>query len=157
MAAGVTTSRLADRLSAPGGKNSCPWGDPEHVAAGLRVRLACEPASVPVARSWLREWWQSMGLPGELPPHIQLALTEAVTNAVRHAGCDDFEVAPVLTEESVILSVCDQGRGEEQADPGLGLGIAIIEALATSVDFEDIRPGFRVTMRFDRPSWEGGA
>jgi hypothetical protein len=33
--------------------------------------------------------------------------------------------------------------------------MAIIEALAQSVDFQDAHPGTRVTMRFDRHAYEG--
>jgi serine/threonine-protein kinase RsbW len=134
-------------------------GDPAQVDLGeLHLRLACEPASVPQARMRLQEWWRRRGMRGELPTDIQLAVTEAATNAVRHAGCDDFEMTARLTDDSVIVSVSDTGTGRVEGRRGrsLGLGLAIIRELAESVCFEHADPGTRVTMRFDRDA-HGGA
>jgi anti-sigma regulatory factor (Ser/Thr protein kinase) len=89
-------------------------------------------------------------LPDNLLPDVQLAVTEAAANAVRHARCDYFDVDARLTDERLIVSVSDRGPGNPHASPGLGYGKEIIRTLATSVEFEDTKPGTRVTMRFDR-------
>jgi two-component sensor histidine kinase len=87
-------------------------------------------------------------MPADLIVNVGLAVTEAAANAVRHSGCDDFEVRGWTTGASLIVCVWDQGRGRAHPDPGGGLGIRIVRALAESVDFEDTHPGTRVTMRF---------
>jgi two-component sensor histidine kinase len=84
-----------------------------------------------------------------------LALTEATTNAVRHAfpgTGGQFVVDGWVRGPMLILSVCDRAAGLTQLSParGLGLGRPIITRLAESVDFEDADPGTRVTMRFRR-------
>jgi serine/threonine-protein kinase RsbW len=126
-------------------------GDTTHATISeFHVRLECEAQSVPQARAQLREWWQHLFLPDNLLPDVQLAVTEAAANAVRHARCDYFDVDARLTDERLIVSVSDRGPGNPHASPGLGYGKEIIRTLATSVEFEDTKPGTRVTMRFDR-------
>src|SRR5579859_6293538 len=114
------------------------------------ARLPCDPASVPQARRGLRDWFLRLRGDTDLLIDIQLAVTEAVANVVRHAGCDEFEVTARLTEESLIVAVSDPGPGRPRHDPGLGVGKEIIRKLAGSVAYHDTRPGTRVTMRFDR-------
>lgn len=96
----------------------------------------------------MSEWCQALGLHHETVGNIQLAVTEAAANAVRHSGCDDFEIRGWTSDLTLTVCVWDQGRGLPDPDPGAGLGIRIIRALAESVDFEATQPGTRVTMRF---------
>jgi serine/threonine-protein kinase RsbW len=117
-------------------------------AAGFQLRLPCEPASVPQARAQVREWCLEAQIRGDVVADVQLAVTEAATNAVRHADCLDFEVRGRMSDAALVVSVWDQGPGREDPDPGGGLGKRIISALADSVHFERTEPGTRVTMRF---------
>lgn len=117
-------------------------------SADFHARLPCEPTSVPQARARLRDWCHDMRMPADLVVNVGLAVTEAAANAVRHSGCDHFEVRGWTTDASLIVCVWDQGRGRRDPDPGAGLGIRIVRALAASVDFEDTHPGTRVTMHF---------
>jgi anti-sigma regulatory factor (Ser/Thr protein kinase) len=87
-------------------------------------------------------------MPGDLVASVQLAVTEAAANAVRHSDCVDFEIRGRISDATLIIFVWDQGRGRGDPDPGAGLGTGIIRALADSVDFDDTHPGTRVTMRF---------
>jgi serine/threonine-protein kinase RsbW len=114
------------------------------------LRFECDERSVRQVRARLRGWCQRLYLPDDLLPDVLLAVSEAAANAVRHTGCDYFEVAARLTEESVIVVVSDPGPGDPDAPAGPGYGKDLIRKLATSVDFENIEPGTRVTMRFDR-------
>jgi serine/threonine-protein kinase RsbW len=107
--------------------------------------LPCDAASVPQVRTRLRHWLDRLRVASEPFADIQLAITEAVGNVVRHAGCDEFEVTADLTEETLTVSVSDPGL--PQADPRLGVGRQIIRALTTSVVYEDTTLGTRVTMR----------
>jgi hypothetical protein len=53
----------------------------------FRLHLPCETASVPQARARVRAWCNELRIAGELNAAIQLAVTEAATNAVQHSGC----------------------------------------------------------------------
>jgi serine/threonine-protein kinase RsbW len=96
----------------------------------------------------VREWCQALGLRHDTVADIQLAVTEAAANAVRHSGCDEFEIRGWVEGPSLTVCVSDGGRGLREPDPGAGLGIPILRQLAESVDFEATEPGTRVTMRF---------
>jgi anti-sigma regulatory factor (Ser/Thr protein kinase) len=117
-------------------------------SASFNVRLPCRTGSVPEARGRVRRWCQGLGVRRDLAADIQLAVTEAAGNAVRHSGCDEFEIRGWVSDLALNVCVWDEGNGLPAPDPGAGLGIGIIRALAGSVEFEDTRPGTRVTMRF---------
>lgn len=117
-------------------------------SADFQLRLPCEPPSVPRARARVREWCRDTGIRGDHIADVQLAVTEAAANAVRHSGCIDFEIRGSVSEEGLVVCVWDQGQAREEHEASTGLGTQIIRALAESVDFEDTRPGTRVTMRF---------
>jgi serine/threonine-protein kinase RsbW len=103
---------------------------------------------VPQGRAQVRAWCRHLGLRDEIIADIQLAVTEAAANAVRHSGCGEFEIRGWTSPGRLVVSVWDRGHGLSDPDPGAGLGIRIIRALAESVDFEATQPGTRVTMRF---------
>jgi serine/threonine-protein kinase RsbW len=126
-----------------GGTTRTPVGP-----AGFELRLPCEFNSVPQGRAQVRAWCRDLGLGDEILADIQLAVTEAAANAVRHSGCDEFEIRGWTSDGRLIVSVWDRGHGLRDPDPGAGLGIRIIRALAESVDFETTQPGTRVTMCF---------
>ena len=121
--------------------------------AYLHLRFPCEPGSVPQARERVRGWCHEARTRGDVVADVQLAVTEAATNAVRHSGCVDFEIHGRMTDATLTVFVWDQGRGRGNPEPGAGLGTRIIRALAESVDFEDTHPGTRVTMRFPRRTY----
>jgi serine/threonine-protein kinase RsbW len=128
-----------------------PMGNTTQTGPGeFHLSLACEPASVPEARTRLRDWFDRLRLAGDRLMDIQLAVSEAVANVVRHAGCDHFDLTACWTAKGLTVSVSDPGPGLPQADRSFGVGREIIRKLATSVDFEETTPGTRVTMRFDR-------
>jgi anti-sigma regulatory factor (Ser/Thr protein kinase) len=123
---------------------------PTAESADFHLRLPCDPASVPQARSHVRDWCREAQLRGDIVSDVQLAVTEVATNAVKHSGCDDFEVQGWMSDSTLFVSIWDQGQGRADRKPGAGLGTRIIRALADSVDFERTEPGTRVTMRFPR-------
>lgn len=110
---------------------------------------------MPQGRAQVRDWCHELGLDSEIIADIQLAFTEAAANAVRHSGCDEFEVRGWTSGGSLVVCVWDRGHGLRDHDPGAGLGIGIIHSLAESVDFEATRPGTRVTMRFSVTPTDG--
>lgn len=117
-------------------------------SAEFQLRLPCDPASVPQARHRVRGWCHDARIRGDIVANVQLAVTEAATNAVRHTDCVDFEIQGRLDEATLTVSVWDQGRERSDLKPSAGMGTRIIRALTDSVDFEDTHPGTRVTMRF---------
>jgi serine/threonine-protein kinase RsbW len=138
------------------GKSPRDVPGPKQTGAELEsfhVRLPCEAASVPQAREQVREWCHEARIRGDVVADVQLAVTEAVTNAVRHSACVDFEIQGWITRTTLIVSVWDHGRGRGDPEAGAGLGTRIIRALADSVDIEDAQPGTRVTMRFPRHAY----
>jgi serine/threonine-protein kinase RsbW len=114
----------------------------------FRLRLPCEPASVPQARAQVRKWCQELAIPDRLLADVLLAVGEAAANAVRHSGAAELETRGWTSETSLIVCVSDHGRGLPDHTPDTGYGLAVIHALTESVEFEDARPGTRVTMRF---------
>jgi anti-sigma regulatory factor (Ser/Thr protein kinase) len=78
------------------------------------------------------------------PDAVALAVTEAVTNAVVHAYADATEpgeievVAQRVSEDSLEILVCDDGRGmlPRHDSPGVGLGLPLVATLAESFEVQ---------------------
>jgi anti-sigma regulatory factor (Ser/Thr protein kinase) len=119
----------------------------------FHVRHPCEASSVPQAREQVREWCHQARIRGDVVADVQLAVSEAATNAVRHSKCVDFEIQGWMRHATLIVSVWDHGQGRGDPEPAAGLGTRIIRALADSVDIQDTHPGTRVTMRFPRHTY----
>ena len=113
----------------------------------LRVTLD-DSSDVGEARRVAGALARSLGFDEVRRGGVALAVTEAAANAVRHSGCDEFEIRAWARDHNLTVCVWDQGHGLPEPDSGAGLGIRIIRTLAESVDFEDTQPGTRVTMRF---------
>jgi serine/threonine-protein kinase RsbW len=81
------------------------------------------------------------GVPGDLIEAVQIAVSEAVSNAVIHAYHAVSHTGTVAIElriahPAVHLTITDEGTGmvPRRDSPGAGLGLGIIANLATSVD-----------------------
>jgi serine/threonine-protein kinase RsbW len=120
----------------------------------VRLRIPARAEYVALARLALSGLADIAALPEELVADLKLALTEAVSNSVRHAygeGGGFVSVAYELGQDSLSVEVVDDGEGfDPERPPALegeeltegGLGIAIIRTIAD--DFElDSRPGVR--------------
>jgi serine/threonine-protein kinase RsbW len=120
----------------------------------VRLRIPARAEYVALARLALSGLADIVALPEELVADLKLALTEAVSNSVRHAygeGGGFVSVAYELGHDSLAVEVVDDGEGFDPERPPLlegeeltegGLGIAIIRTIAD--DFElDSRPGVR--------------
>ena len=86
---------------------------------------------------------------------IQLAVTEACANVVRHAypgAPGDVLCECEATENEVVIRVSDWGVGWDHpsAQPGLGLGIPLIERLSDSAMHSHSRGITLMEMRFTR-------
>jgi serine/threonine-protein kinase RsbW len=117
----------------------------------LVLELAPVPASVAEARAAIR------GLIGgaAVDHHaVLLAVSEAVTNAVRHAygkrpDRGRVRVTAELEDDRLHVRVTDWGRGlgAPGEDPGAGFGLPLIERLTDELDIRT-GPGTRVHMQF---------
>ena len=93
--------------------------------------------------------------------NIAMAVREAAVNAVLHGNARDpnkkFFVAYETTDESLVITVTDQGSGLDPGvipDPlapenlmkGSGRGIFLIRAFMDEVKFRNVEPGTEVTL-----------
>jgi anti-sigma regulatory factor (Ser/Thr protein kinase) len=85
---------------------------------------------------------------------IALALSEAFGNAVRHAYPDavgDVHVSVDSGTNEISVTVADTGVGiaRPTQEPGLGLGLQLIDALTTTRMIDSDPTGTTLTMRFN--------
>lgn len=111
----------------------------------MSVELPARAESVPMMRHLLRSALERSGVDEETRADLLLALTEACSNVVRHAGdVDSFSVDVTVGAGSCCIEVADAGRGFDALRRGAasgepatsGRGIELIDAL---VDRADIR------------------
>jgi serine/threonine-protein kinase RsbW len=126
----------------------------------VRLRIPARAEYVALARLALSGLADLAALPEELVADLKLALTEAVSNSVRHAygeGGGFVSVAYELGHDSLAVEVVDDGEGfdparesepvGEELSEG-GLGIAIIKSIADEFELRS-SPGVRgSTLRF---------
>lgn len=113
----------------------------------LRLLLPSEARSVPLARKVLSHALGVMGVSRECVDDIELAISEACTNVLDHAGAHDaYEVLAGIEGEFCIVEVCDEGHGfAAEAPPAEGVlvdaeaergrGIQLMKALVDALDF----------------------
>jgi anti-sigma regulatory factor (Ser/Thr protein kinase) len=113
-----------------------------------RFRLAGVPASVPRARHRVRAVLEPAGID---PAKIELAVTEAVSNAVRHgyrgvAGWVEVELS--VDDRSVDVVVRDYGVGlsPHPESEGLRVGLTMMQSLSDRLELEG-GPGLGTTVR----------
>jgi anti-sigma regulatory factor (Ser/Thr protein kinase) len=107
------------------------------------------------ARRTFTRFAASVGLSGSRLEGLRLALSEAVTNAVKHAyrGSDRGQVhvsATVAADELWVL-VVDNGCGHQTpaAEPGLGVGLALMASESDGCEvLERAEGGTEARMRF---------
>jgi len=120
----------------------------------VRLRVPARAEYIALTRLALTGLADIVSLPEELLADLKLALTEAVSNSVRHAysdGAGFVSIAYQLTGDAIAIEVVDDGKGfDPDRPPPLegeeltegGLGIAIIRTIAD--DFElSSQPGVR--------------
>jgi anti-sigma regulatory factor (Ser/Thr protein kinase) len=89
---------------------------------------------------------------------VELAVSEAVNNAVLHAyrdrdpaaGPGKVQLTAVVRDDELRITVTDEGIGMRPRvdSPGAGLGLALMGTLADRIDIDQRRGGTRVTLAF---------
>ncbi|MFC5181360.1 ATP-binding protein [Actinomadura harenae] len=113
----------------------------------LELRLPGDSTSVPAARRLLDASLAALGVDETICGDIELMLTEACTNVIRHARAgDDYTVRATIVDERCEIRVIDSGQGvdaqalEAAGAPAeltaeSGRGLQIMRALADDVRF----------------------
>ena len=123
----------------------------------LNLRLPAEPSSVPTLRRRASQFAVEQGVGRDVVADIALAVSEAVTNAVKYAKVEGTEGVVELTAatEGDWLEVKVRDRGEgfgKGSSDGLGLGLAIIARLCADLKIVQEGDGTEVRMRFPLPA-----
>ncbi len=120
----------------------------------VRLRVPARAEYVALARLALSGLSDIVELPEALLADLKLALTEAVSNSVRHAyedGSGFVSIAYELGPDALTVEVVDDGKGFDPDRPPVlegeeltegGLGIAIIRTIADEFELHS-RPGVR--------------
>ncbi|RCG25331.1 ATP-binding protein [Sphaerisporangium album] len=109
----------------------------------IALRLPRDAASVSVTRQILGAELEVLGVERDITEDVQLMLTEACSNVIRHATeGDEYTVSVELVDDRCLITVVDTGRGfdPDKIRPGLplaehGRGLQIMRALADDVRF----------------------
>lgn len=121
--------------------------------AQIKVDFPSEPGAVTSLRHRAAEFAAAQGAGVELVADVNLAVSEAVTNAVKYADKDPGEDSISLAAEAASgwleFRITDQGErfGKGSSD-GLGLGLAIIARLCDDLRIVQEGLGTTVLMRF---------
>ncbi|MDQ6726202.1 MAG: ATP-binding protein [Actinomycetota bacterium] len=112
----------------------------------LMLCLPRDSATLPVVRHIAGCSLKELGVETEAIEDVELALTEAAANVVKHSGADDeYEVHLVIEDKLCEIRVVDTGHGFDSSALGVamaapaeeqGRGMALIAALVDSVHFE---------------------
>jgi serine/threonine-protein kinase RsbW len=126
----------------------------------LMLRLPRDELSVPVARHVVRTAMEQAGVTTGCVDDVELALSEACTNVLLHAGPgDEYDVSLELPRGHCVLRVIDVGRGFDAVAPPApagaqleaerGRGLALMEALVDRVQFAS-RPQAGTIVRLEK-------
>jgi serine/threonine-protein kinase RsbW len=106
-------------------------GSPEPVV----LEIPSQPEYILLARLVVSGVGQAAGLAPSDIYDLKLAVTEAVTNVIRHAAVDSFEIEYRALDGAVEVSVTDAGGGfnadefKRAPDGAGGFGLAVIRSL----------------------------
>lgn len=137
----------------PSGSGSSA-GSGEPGARNLSRAFPAVDTSVPAARLLASDFAQRAGAVGDVVDRVRLAVSEAVTNVVKHAyrgAPGELQLSLAVCDDELWTLVSDDGCGHQVPayDPGLGLGLALMaEACDEFTVTERAGGGTEVQMRF---------
>jgi serine/threonine-protein kinase RsbW len=113
----------------------------------ISLTLPSSPEYVLLARLVMGQAGRLAGLEPEEVYDLKLAVTEAVTNVIRHASVQSYEIEYKILPSSVEVSVTDAGGGFNVADfagepdEHGGFGLAVIRNLVDELVLDSTRGG----------------
>jgi serine/threonine-protein kinase RsbW len=127
--------------------------------AAVRLTIPAKPEYITLGRLALTGLSRLRALPQETVADLKLALTEACSNAIRHAypnGEGRVHIVYELRSDRLVIEVADDGEGfdpEQRVDEDDelvegGLGIAIIRAIADEFEIGAGERGRGSRLRF---------
>jgi serine/threonine-protein kinase RsbW len=133
-------------------------GEPPSSARSVTTLKVCHPALpelVPLFRHAASDFAVEQGASPELRADIALAVSEAVTNAVKHSNARKDETVTMeatASDDWLEIVVRDRGTGfgTEESD-GLGLGLPIIARLSARLTISQEGNGTELRMAFPLP------
>jgi serine/threonine-protein kinase RsbW len=122
----------------------------------VRLTLPAAAESVPEARHAVVRLAREAGATERVLADVALAVSEACTNVVLHAYRDHDQPGKLsidadVHERVLEIVVSDEGSGVQPREdsPGLGLGMALMAAVATGVELDHDGAATRVRLTFD--------
>ena len=130
---------------------------PVPVQETVELRISARPENLSLARLALAGVGATIGAPAEVIADLKVAVTEACTNAIKHAyrsGEEDgIVVSYSASGETISIRVEDRGVGFDPENPfrggrlngdSHGMGLMIIRALADELEVTSDSSGTRV-------------
>lgn len=120
----------------------------------VSIELPAVAGSVPLIRQRVSAFAAEQGAGPELRAAVAVAVTEGVTNVVRHAYPPDrpgpVQVHADVEDDTLEVVVTDEGRGFAPGrSPGLGLGLGLMREHSVAFEVRDRQlGGVEVWMRF---------
>ena len=115
----------------------------------LTLSLPRDELSVPVVRQITSQAMRVLGVTDECVQDLQVAITEACANVLKHAEADqEYEVLVRIDDQRFAVDIIDRGAGFEHGSHGhtfaepdaeQGRGIALMRQLVDRVEF-DVKP-----------------
>ena len=112
----------------------------------LTLALPRDKLSVPVVRRILKSALDVLGVDVDVTSDVEVALTEACTNVLKHAGAgEEYEVSAGIDGDLCVIEIVDRGVGFDARDLGHkdaahgaeeGRGIQLMRELVDRVSFE---------------------
>jgi len=133
-------------------------------SAPISLTLPSSPEYVLLARLVMGQAGRLAGLEPEEIYDLKLAVTEAVTNVIRHAFVESYEIEYKILPSSVEVSVTDAGGGFSVADLAGepdehgGFGLAVIRNLVDELVLDSTKGGgtrLKMIRRAGTPTDEG--
>lgn len=113
----------------------------------ISLRIPSRPEYALLARLVVAQVGQMVGFGQDEVYDLKLAVTEAVTNVIRHAKVESFEIEYTARPQSVEVTVKDTGGGftvedlTEVPDSQGGFGLAVIESLVDELVVDSMADG----------------
>jgi anti-sigma regulatory factor (Ser/Thr protein kinase) len=122
---------------------------------GLSVNHRALPGAVPSIRAAVSRFLDACDVAPATVADVGLAVTEACANVVRHAypdGPGDLRCRVALRGDEVVVVVSDWGCGVGAASfqPGLGLGLGLMDRVADAMLISRSDGETAVTLHFTR-------